>query len=183
MSDLSSKFTREDIETLLEAVGDWEMIGNHEFHILQAVKQAPMLPKDHEAYDFMVQIKDHYRKIERKIKDEREAKQEKSIFLKAKLLIVRRDLNISQLFDMATATDPNSPMPAPKPETTDEFFGSKDVENSEFGDLSEDIPQGIIPEPVHNVDEIFKKLERAEFFIKDLGVWAHYEKFLASNKS
>lgn len=169
MSDLSSKFTREDLETLLEAMGEWEMVGNHEFHILQLIKSAPMPPDDHEAYESMLAIKEHFKKREREIKLSRETKQEKAVFLKAKLMLVRRDLGINQLFDMAVHTDPNSPMPEVLPRAEE--------------------PKAVLPtkrkkrEVTSTAAPTQKQLELAEFFIKDLGVWEHYQKFLIERTS
>lgn len=166
MGDLSSKFTREDLETLLEAMGDWEMLGNHEFHVMSMIRSAPMPPEDHEAYEVMEQIKEHFRKREKDIMASRAVRQEKAVFLKAKLMMVRKDLGISALFDMSVNTDPNSPMPQPKVEAEPEAFTPK--------------AKRVKPKADEAADETdYKaKLEAAEFFIKDLGVWAHYEKFL-----
>jgi hypothetical protein len=49
MGELTSKFSREDIELLLEATSDWEALGSQQFHLLNMVKAAPMPPEDHEA--------------------------------------------------------------------------------------------------------------------------------------
>lgn len=168
MGDLSSQFTREDIETLIESVGDWEMLGNHEFHVMQMIKGAPLPPEDHEAYEVMQQIKEHYKKREKDLLRSREVRQERAVFLKAKLMLVRRDLGVNQLFNMAINTDPNSPAPEKK-ETVEP--------KSSHG-------EGVVKVPVKcGDDENKKKLELAEFFIKDLGVWEHYQKFLTEKKT
>lgn len=165
MAELVSKLTREDIETLIEAMGDWEMIGNHEFHVMSMIKNAPMPPEDHEAYDIMAQIKEHYRKRAKEIEASRVVRQEKAVFLKAKLMLARKDLGINQLFDLAANTDPNSPMPTPK---VAEEGGFEPATNGKA-----------VKVPVQTSDgDAQKKLEAAEFFIKDLGVWDHYRKFL-----
>jgi hypothetical protein len=161
MPDLSCKFTRDDIETLIEAMGDWEMLGNHEFHVMSMIKNAPMPPEDHEAYEALAQIKEHFQNRERDIMASRAVRQEKAVFLKAKLMLVRSDLGITALFDMTSNTDANSPMPKKEE--------AKPVEPRVKRSKSESSDQ---------VD--YKaKLEMAEFFIKDLGVQSHYEKFLA----
>lgn len=160
MGELSSKFSRDDIETLLEAIGDWEMLGNQEFHVLQMIKNAPMPPDDHEAHEAMQNIKDHFKRREKDIMRSREVRQERSIFLKAKLMLVRKDIGITQLFDMAAAVDPNTPL-TPKEEECGE--GCETVQETKRD----------------TVASLRKKLELAEFFIDDLGVKSHYEKFLA----
>ena len=159
MAELTSKFTRDDLETLLESIGDWEMLGNQEWHLLNMIKNSPMPPEDHEAYDHMVNIKNHFRSREKEIQASRETRQEKAVFLKAKLMLVRRDMGIDQLFEMAGSTDnsiPSSSAPVEKvPESTEPVkVPVKDASGS-------------------------KGLELAEFFIKDLGVWDHYQKFLS----
>jgi hypothetical protein len=168
MGDLTSKFTREDIETLIEAMGDWEALGNHEFHIMSMIKSAPMPPEEHEAFEAWSQIKEHFRNRERDIMASRAVRQEKAVFVKAKLMMVRRDLGIETLFDMASNADAASPAPQPKPIPQ---FDNEGWFPKKTKAVSED-------------EEGFKaKLELAEFFIRDLGVQNHYEKFLAERKN
>jgi hypothetical protein len=170
MSDLSSQFTREDIETLIESVGDWEMLGNQEYHVAQMIKNAPMPPEDHEAHEAMTQIKEHFKKRERDLKRSREVRQERAVFLKAKLMLVRKDLGINALFDMTVNTDPNSPMPEKREDDEDNEAPPKKAS-----------PQKVMIRkkiPVQAGEE-GKRLQLAEFFIKDLGVWDHYQKFLS----
>lgn len=168
MGEIKSSFSSEDIKTLLEAMSDWESMGNQEFHLLGMVKGAPMPPEDHEAYEYMQNIKDHFRNREKDIMASREMKQEKAVFLKAKLMLVRKDMAIDKLFDMAANTEldisdaPIERVP-PQPVSTD---NGEEVEEVKVPVTT---PEG----------DLAKKLELAEFFIKDLGVWAHYEKFLA----
>ena len=49
-SHLSSKFSRYDIDTLIESIDDWESMRNQEYHMLNAIKGAPLPPEDHEAF-------------------------------------------------------------------------------------------------------------------------------------
>lgn len=145
MDALISKFSIYDIETLIEAMGDWEMVGNHDFHVLNMIKNAPMPPEDHEAYEVMAQIKDVFKAREKDILASRSLRQEKAIFLKAKLLMVRSKLTSGQLFDM-----------------------------SENADVSKTSLKN---------NDVDRRLKQAEFFIKDLGVWDHFQKFLTENSS
>jgi hypothetical protein len=177
MSELSSQFTREDIETLIEAMGDWEMLGNHEFHVMQMIRNAPMPPEEHEAFEVMSQIKEHYRKREKDIKMSREVRAEKAVFLKAKLMLVRKDLGITQLFDMSSNVDPNSPMPEPK----DKHRDKEESSVREKAKAKPIAPTGKQPFKEGYVS-VRTKLEKAEFFIKDLGVWDHYQKFLTEQQ-
>ena len=133
-------------------MNDWETLGGQEFHLMNMVKSAPMPPDDHEAYEMVAAIKEHFHKREKDIKESRVTRQERAVFLKAKLMLVRRDMGINQLFEMAT--DDDAPVVATE-------------KKSEEG-CSESVEQS--------------GLERAEFFIKDLGVWDHYQKFLAESK-
>jgi len=151
MGELTSKFSREDIELLLEATSDWEALGSQQFHLLNMVKAAPMPPEDHEAYEMMVAIKNHFHNIEKDIKESRVTRQERAVFIRAKLMLVRRDMGINQLFEMATEESAPTSVPV----------SSKD--------------------PV-NKSDLAAKLEQAEFFIRDLGVWDHYQKFLTEAK-
>jgi hypothetical protein len=146
---LDKKFTRQDVETLIEAMGDWEMVGNHEYHVLTMIKNAPMPPENHEAFEAMAQIKDYFQNREKDILASRSVRQEKAIFLKAKLLMLRQDVDAGQFIEMAINSTP-----AATPETA----------------------------PV-NQTLAQEKLEQAEYFIKDLGVWDHFQKFLTERKT
>lgn len=156
MGELSSKFSREDIEVLLEATNDWEALGSQEFHLMNMVNGAPVPDEEQypEAYEMVTAIKKHFKQREKDIKDSRVTRQERAVFLKAKLMLVRRDMGINQLFEMATeetlpqdvAVDAVSATPVATP-----------------------IPAGFYE----------NALTKAEFFIKDLGVWDHYQKYLA----
>lgn len=152
-SELSSKFSRDDIETLIEAIDDWEMINNQEFHILQMVKNAPLPPQDHESYEYIEKIKEHFTEREKSIKASRQVRQEKSVFIKAKLMMVRRDLAVDQLFEMAV-----------EDKTPDTVFKENPVRRKKSSKTE--------------TEDLAAKLETAEFFLKDLGVWDHYQRFL-----
>lgn len=172
MGELTSKFSRDDVETLIEAMGDWEALGNQEYTLLQMIKGAPLPPEDHEAFEYMQHIKDHFRRREREIMDGRLTRQEKSVFLKAKLMMVRRDLGINKLFEMAAAEEQSPIHLSETPSRSDEEK------------LPSLFPEDeVIKIPVKSSDDIAKRLKLAEFFIKDLGVWGHYEKFLAEKSS
>lgn len=158
MSELSSKFTREEIQTLIDAVDDWENLGMGEWHIAEAVKNSPMPDEGHEAYEMMKAVKEHFRKREMIINDNKEVRMERAVFLKAKLFMVRKALNIDALFEMPVDTSSPPPKAAPIAEVVAEKSDS-------------DLPA----EDSASVEA----LKQAEFFIRDLGVWGHYEKFLA----
>jgi hypothetical protein len=167
MGELSSKLTRDDVDTLIESVGDWEMLGNFEFHQMNMIKNLPMLPEDHEAYEAIKQIKEYFRRREKEIMATREIKQEKAVFLKAKLMMIKRDMGINKLFEIAVGTDDSSPTAVDK------------------------LPTKAVQEPGENVvrvpvkdgpEDVRRRLELAEFFISDLGVWDYYQKFLADRE-
>ena len=160
MGTLSSSLDRADVETLIDAMGDWEAVGNHEFHVMNMVKSAPIPPEDHEAHEFITNIKSHFKEREKDIKATREIRQEKAIFVKAKLALIKKDLGIDELFDNARQDDLID-KPAKKGGVPDR---DKCVEKRK-GDPG-----------------LAEKLRLAEEFIKDLGVQAHYEKFLAEKK-
>ena len=170
MATLESKFSRADIDTLIGSVDEWETSGNQEYHLLNMVKSAPMPPEDHEAFEMMSHIKEHFLKREREIKESRETRQEKATLLKAKLMLVRTDMGIEQLFEMATepiGTPVEVKKEAPaKPKPT-----------------SENVEGMMKKVGLPSADEIKAALDKAEYFIKDMGVWSYYEKFLAEKSS
>lgn len=159
MGELTSKFSRDDIEVLLEATNDWEALGSQEWHLMNMVKGAPVPDAEQypEAYEMVTAIKDHFKKREKDIKDSRVTRQERAVFLKAKLMLVRRDMGINQLFEMATEDA------APEQSTSAEIGEKTGVEM-----------------PTHS-DATATALKKAEFFIRDLGVWDHYQRFLSED--
>lgn len=156
MGQLDSVLNHDDLETLLESMGDWETIGNHEFHVMNWVKNAQMPPQDSEAYEFMVKIKDQFKQREKEIKDMRMLRQEKAIFLKAKLMLIRRDMGIDQLFDNAARAAAMSP-PVPQKETAVQ--------------VQPDTAIAV-------VEEKQDRLAKAEQYIREVGIWNNYQKFL-----
>lgn len=160
MGMLESKFTREDLDTLIAAMGDWETVGNQEFYMLNMIRQIPMPPEDHEAFEAIQQVKKHFAEREKEIKDTRSIREERAVFIKAKLMMIRQDMTVDQLFEMATTTSP-----AP-----DKVEGKK----VPILDLSAESAKAPETET--------QKLESAEFFINDMGCSAMYQKFLEEKK-
>ena len=107
MSSLISDFSRQDVEVLIESVGDWESVGNQEYHVLNKIKDVPLPRSDHEAFEPMTQMKQYFKEREKEILASRALRQETAVFLKAKLMLVRRDLAIGKLFDMAANVESN----------------------------------------------------------------------------
>jgi hypothetical protein len=102
----------------------------------------------------MDQIKQYFKKREKDIMASKSIRQEKSIFLKAKLLMLRQDLQRDEFLEIATTNIENNNKVNEQENKNQLKISTKD-------------------------SEIKKKLDMAEFFIKDLGVWSHFEKFLA----
>lgn len=171
MGEIKSTFNLEDIDTLLQAMDDWELLGNQEYHVSQMVKSMPMVDEDHEAFEVMSQIKDHYRRREKDILASRQDRQEQAVFLKAKLMMVRREVKVNQVFDMAAQTESSGqPVPPPvEPQPVAESVAQETVAPGQK--LAKRLSA-----------EIAEKLKTAEFFIQDLGVWEHYQKFLEERK-
>jgi hypothetical protein len=136
MGTLSSKFTREEIETLIESMSEWEASHNEEWYIMDVIKKIPMPPEDHEAYEMWQKVKEHFRQREKKIEADRFMRQEKTVFIKAKLMLVRKDMDVDQLFALATSSEEDQ-----------------------------------------------RSLADIEEFIRDLGVWDHYQRFLQDKEN
>jgi hypothetical protein len=142
MGELTSSFSQDDIATLIDAMSDWESVGNEEYHIMQVVKAHPLPDNEHESYEFIRQMKEHFKQREKDLKRERNIRQEKAILVKAKLVLLRQEGGISKLFEVAA---------------------------EEAEDKKE---EPTLTKAQQN------RLELAEFFINDLGVWKMYQKFL-----
>ena len=173
---LDKKFTKQDIETLIGAMDDWEMVGNQEYHVLHMIKNAPMPPEEHEAFDAFSKIKNYFRNREKDILASRSVRQEKAIFLKAKLLMIRQDVDDGMFVDMAINSDPTPHVQKNLPST-----------DTSLGDATQEENRAVQHEgyenPLTNITQVLIKLKQAEFFIKDLGVWEHFQKFLSEKNT
>jgi hypothetical protein len=94
-----------------------------------------MPPEDHESYDVMMQVKDSFKQKEKEIVKSRDMRQEKSVFLKAKLMLVRRDLAIHQAFDMASVESLESVKPSKSPTETDDYKRKFEIAKMYITDL------------------------------------------------
>lgn len=153
MAELNTNFTKEDIETLIEAMGDWEYQSSQDYILLNMLKKMPMPTEDHASHAFMQDLRQQYLDREREILRNRDVQQEKAVLLKAKLILARQDASINRLFDMAAAVSPTS---------------------------SNHVPQN---EQNENVEQLKSRLSLAEEFIKDMMIWSHFEKFVAEKTS
>jgi hypothetical protein len=160
-SEMSSQFNRDDIEVLIDSIGDWEMHGNQEYNIAQMIKNIPMPDEDHPQYDVVREAKEHFRRREKLIIQQRADRQEKAVFIRAKLFLTRREVNVNQVFDMA-ADFSDAPL---TPQVEEELVSTPDVDSA---------PKSLSKE----AEDYKKRLELAEFFIKDLGVDANYRAYL-----
>lgn len=161
MGTLEGKLNANDIEILIESVDSWETSGNRDFHIMNMVKNAMMPDRDDDSYEFIKQVKDHFISREREIKADRSLRQEKATLLKAKLMLMRDDIGIDQLFE--ESSEPVAKMPMPKkvfkkPVKDDEPKIVKS-ENAETPDSSE-------------------KLALAESFLDQVRITSYYQAWL-----
>jgi hypothetical protein len=159
MAELNTQFNRSDLDTLIEAMGDWEMVGNQEFHALQYINQIPLPEEDDDSYEPIKQMKDFFRKREKEIKASRVIRQEKAVFLKAKLMLLRQDLGIDKLMSLSVSNDETMVLEETAPER------KAQPELDELNLLNEVSAQ--------------ERLEHAEYYIRDLGVWNMYQAYLA----
>ena len=102
VSSLSSNFVKEDISLLIQAIDDWETNGTHEYAMAMAVKNSPLPPEDNEFYDFIASLKKQFSQRELELARLKEEKQEKAVMLKAKLFLARKEIEINEVFDVAS---------------------------------------------------------------------------------
>lgn len=158
---MSSQFNRDDIEVLIESIGDWEMHGNQEYNVAQMIKNIPIPDEDHPQYDVVREAKEHFRRREKLIIQQRSERQEKAVFIRAKLFLTRREVNVNQVFDMA-ADFSSAPL---TPHVEEEVISTPPTDSA---------PKSLSKE----AEDYKKRLELAEFFINDLGVGPNYRAYL-----
>lgn len=205
MSQLNSKFTRDDIDNLIDSVSAWEMEHQHQYHSLQIVKQIPMPPEDHPSYDYIKALKKEFIDRERSIKADQKVNQEKAVFLKAKLMLIRQDMAIDQLFEMATdntmpikdsaPVENGSSKPEVPNQTSDDSNRASEKDESDVSvknDLTPEMKVVMAESFLESISilknfneyigdqnlNIEQKLEKIEYYIKDVGVWENYSKYI-----
>lgn len=201
MATLDSKLSAADIQLLIDAIGDWEMNNNHDYHIMQAVKNA-IVPDEHEneeQYAFVMQIKNHFKNREREINDKRALRQEQAIILKAKLMLLKNELGIDQLFDNANAktTEPIvlPPMVNTKPKVMEKEPVKEPAKEKVIGNYPDfrllKAEAFLSQEKYVKIWELYNQdlngqpssLDKIEAYIKDLGMDKVYQEFLDKEKN
>jgi len=109
MSSLDSAFVKEDINILIEAVDDWEKLNTREYAMMMAIKNMPMPSEDNETYGTIKALKQQASQHEKTITQEKEFNQERAVFLKAKLYLAKKDVEINGLFNLSDHVSDEGP--------------------------------------------------------------------------
>lgn len=189
MATLDSKLSVSDIQLLVDAVGDWEMNNNHDYHIMQIVKNTivPDEEENQEQYEFVMQVKNHFKQREKEINDKRSLRQEQAIILKAKLMLLKNELDVDQIFDDAQESIPkikklqvNAP--------TAVVVVDEPIKDSKLDKL--DKAESFLNQSKYaKIWELYQSdlngkpstLEKIEGYIGELGMTKHYLKYLEEN--
>ena len=102
MATLNSNLTTEDLEVLIEAMDEWEHIGNGDFAVMMYAKNIPLPSENEESYEAVKKLKEHFVDNEKKIILARDVRREKATFLKAKLLMGRQEIGVNRFFEEGT---------------------------------------------------------------------------------
>jgi hypothetical protein len=65
-----------------------------------------MPPEDHEAFEPFQYLRNMFKQREKEIERNRTMRQEKAVFLKAKLMLARQDMDVNSLFDFSSEEEP-----------------------------------------------------------------------------
>jgi hypothetical protein len=95
------------MDTMIEAMGDWELVKSQNFFVMKRVEEAPLPPETAEGEgvaeyrEFLLGLKQQFAEQKKEIELTRKNRQEIAVFIKAKLMLNRRDMAVDRLFDMA----------------------------------------------------------------------------------
>jgi len=111
MESLKAALNMTDLELLLEAVGEWESVGNYEFSVMQQIKNIPVPDEEEneEAHKYIMAVKEHFKKREKEIKAARSVRQEQSTFLRAKLFMIKQKTGMDKLWTNPDDADISAP--------------------------------------------------------------------------
>ena len=115
MKNLQASLGMADLEVLLEAMSEWENLGNHDYYMMQQVKNMP-IPTEEESEQWnkiITQLKSHYANREKTIKSDKQVREEKAVFTRAKLMMIRQAVAANMLWNNPEDAGSDEPAPAP----------------------------------------------------------------------
>lgn len=116
MKDLKASLGTADLEVLLEAMQEWENLGNHDYYVMQQVRNMP-IPSEEESEQWnkiITQLKAHYSEREKTIKSDKQVREEKAVFTRAKLMMIRQAVASNKLWNNPEDAGLDEPTPARK---------------------------------------------------------------------
>ena len=98
MATLDSNFGEDDLNLLIEAITEWENHDRQMLSLIWAMKNNP-LPADmtDDIKEAMERVKAHYLSKEKALKSQAQLRSERSILIKAKIIMQKQDRAIDQL--------------------------------------------------------------------------------------
>lgn len=181
MSEFKKELDLKDVGLLIEAMDFWENSGNREFHILQFAKNV-ILPdeEDEEAYNAVMKFKSYFLDREKDILADKALRQENATFIKTKLFLMKGDMSVDQVFQ-----DASSPVKVPVsgPKTESQPVSSE--AGSDQCDKLQNAEKFLTDSGIFHFYENFldgqpSTLQLAEQYIEECGMKSNYEKFLSS---
>lgn len=166
MDNLRAALNMNDVETLLEAVADWESLGNQDFYAMQQIKNVPIPDEEEneELFKLITALKKHYTDRASEIKAARAVREEKSVFVRAKLMMIKQKISANMIWE--NPDDANSGNPAPREDAQPR--SSKKTKTSEPKVEESDVDQ--------------KKFDLAVQYMTEVGADKNFNDFLASEK-
>ncbi len=158
MKTLQAALNMSDVETLLEAVADWENLGNQDYFMMQQVKNMPIPSEEENEYlhKVLTSLKQHFADQEKSIKMARQIREEKSVFVRAKLLMIKQSVAANMLWSNPDDAGVGDTIPTQKKE--------------------------VVVNTTSSIEDYKAKYDEAVRFITEVGILSHYEKFLKENE-
>jgi len=106
--EIDSDLTTEELDTLIEALDDWEKSESHTIEFIEVLKKIPDPDtEDNPHMEQFIDFKRHMVSKESDLKKDKRIRREKAIFLKAKLLLLTQSKVVDR-FCEETQSDPPS---------------------------------------------------------------------------
>lgn len=148
--------TTKDINLLLEAIDIWQAWNTQDYNVLNLLKTMPLPPEGSSEYEVLSQLKERALSRQQEIENRHRLVEEQAVSLRYKLILARRALEAKKVLEMSL-------------EELDDCLSQQKQSQGELTPESKQIGQ---------YESCRRSLQLAEQFIRDVGIWHYYEKFL-----
>jgi hypothetical protein len=106
--ELEEEFTPQDLDTILDALDEWETKDVELLELIEKLKHIPDPPEDAnpEYREYFLEFKKHMLSQEHKARSNKKQRRERAVLLKAKIILMNQSRAADKLFDESSGPKP-----------------------------------------------------------------------------